>query len=385
MAFQSSCPYPTRPTRSSPNGRRRWDESDWAEQVAFLRFVDDFKRRQNGGVFLSQTEYLTQQYPSDGNTTTLFQMMSTYFRNWVPPAAFRRSPSTRSEGGPRKPDGMGISPVKSDRTIVCELVEVKPADNLADGKAQLAEQLSKLRDGMKAYLDELRAIQSMDPGIREDRFQFVGSPFVPKPQHLTFPLFNLSNQSPAELSWVCYQPTIDLRRFLGDFTPPNPENDGIILYHIHTLDLRRSVDAFKALPKNIKQAIKDAFAAANRRNQAGAPTLTPWATASGRAAKDALRDQLILAGAVVVVGIVLLCVFQPEFAPAGAQAITGIAEAAAASTPADELLANSLVEEVFTSYRVPTYFRVGESAFATHDEALEFALDVAEEMRAGKP
>ena len=127
-----NCPYPTRGTRGSANGRRKWDESDWAGQVAFLRFVEDFKDRHKGGVFLSQRDYLTQTYPDDGNMTTLLQMMSAYFRNWVPPAAFRQNPSTRKEGGPRKPDGLGISPLKPDGTIVVGLLEVKQANNGGD-------------------------------------------------------------------------------------------------------------------------------------------------------------------------------------------------------------------------------------------------------------
>jgi hypothetical protein len=385
VAFLSSCPYPTRGTKSSPGGRRKWDESDWAEQVLFLRFIEDFKRRMGGGVFISQRDYLTQQYPGDGVTNTLFQMMSTYFRNWVPPGAFRQSPSTRKEGGPRKPDGMGISPPQRDGSIICELIEVKPVDNLADGKQQLNEQLSKLRDGMKAYLEELRTIQSVSPAINENTFKFIGSPFVPGPADLTFPLFSLSDQSPGDISWVCYQPTLDLRRALGQFTPSNPENDGILLYHIHTLDLRRSVQAFQALPKELRRAIREAFMAARKANNAVAPTLTPWATHSGRAAKAALRDQLLIAGAVVVVGVIVFCIFQPEFAPAGAGAISGIADAAVATTAADEALAGTMVEEVFTSYRVPTFFRVGADAFATHEEAMEFALDLVEDMKAGVP
>lgn len=381
MAFISSCPYPTRGTRTTPGGRRKWDESDWAEQVMYLRFVEDFKRRYGGGVFLSQRDYLTQTYPDDPNSKTLFEMMSTYFRNWVPPGAFRQSPSTRKEGGPRKPDGMGISPVQPDGSIICELIEVKPADNAADGRIQLNEQLSKLRDGMKGYLDELRTIMSLSPGIREDRYQFISSSFVPRPEHLTFPLFNLTDQSPASLSWVCYQPTIDLRRPIGQFSPANPENDGILLYHIHEVDLRRSVKAFQSLPKELRKAIRDAFVTAQQQAKAVAPTLTPWVTSNGRAARAALRDQLIVAGAVVAVGVILLCVFQPELAPIGAEALGGIAEAATASTAADEVLATSLVEEVFTGYRVATVFRVAGEEFATHDEALEYALELAEDLQ----
>jgi hypothetical protein len=382
MAFVSSCPYPTRPTRSSANGRRRWDESDWAEQVAYLRFVEDFKSRFNGGVFIAQRDYLTQQYPSDPNTQTLFDMMGAYFRNWVPPGAFRKNPSTRSEGGMRKPDGMGISPVQPDKTIVSELIEVKPADRLDDGKMQLHDELTKLQDGMKSYLNELRTIQSMDPGVREDRYRFVGSPFVPRPQHLTFPLFSLSDQSPAEISWVCYRPTVDLRRYLGQFTPPDPDTDGIILYHIHAVDLRRSVQAFNSLPKSLRQAVKQAFVTASRQRATG-PSLVPWATSSARAAKNALRDRLLIAGAVVVVGLVLLCVFQPEFAPVAIESAGGLAEAAGASTAADEALASSMVDEVFTGYRVPMFYRVAGESFATHDEALDFALDVVDEMQSG--
>src|SRR5215469_12321407 len=156
------CPgLPTRGTEEGPGGSRHF-ESRLAQEIAFYLFVKDFKDRHGGGIFASERSYLTEKVPDDPNSTLLFEMMSIYFRNWVPPAAFRGNPSTRKEGGMRKPDGMGISPKKADGTVVTELIEVKPVANPTDGETAMKQMLGKLKDGMKGYIQEARTLKSFD-------------------------------------------------------------------------------------------------------------------------------------------------------------------------------------------------------------------------------
>jgi hypothetical protein len=382
MSNTLSCPFPTRPTRSSPGGRRKWDESDWAEQVAFLLFTEQFKERHGGGVFISQHGYRTQTIDDNPSAATLFEMMNVYFRNWVPPEAYKWDPGTRKEGGFRKPDGLGISPTYPDGQVFTELIEVKPVDKVSDGQQQLKDMLDKLRDGMRGWLDEERTVMSLDPGINESKFKFLGSPFIPSERHMGFPLTDLTNQTPAEVSWVCYRPTERLRRPLGQFSTPNPQNDGLILYEIHTLDLRQSAEGYRALPQQIRDGIREAYLQYRRARRSAEPRLVPWEadylTREAEARKK-LQAQLMVAGVALLVGIIILCILAP---PAGAAAAGTFA--GAAETVTGETVAEVVMEEAFVNYRVPAMVRVALPGEAVSEgEAVEAALDFARALRGG--
>ena len=373
MANSLSCPFPTRKTRSS-GGRRKWDESDWAEQVAFLLFADQFKERHGGGLFISQHGYRSQTIVDDPNVNTLFEMMNVYFRNWVPPEAFRFDPGTRKEGGFRKPDGMGISPTYADGQIFTELIEVKPVDNLNDGQQQLATMLDKLRDGMRGFLDEERGRMSLDPGINESKFRFLGSPFIPSGRNSVFPLTNLTDQTPSEVSWVCYRPTERLRRPLGDFSQPDARNEGLILYEIHTLDLKQSSESFKNLPQEIRDGIREAYLRNRRLTRSAEPRLVPWGDdffTRNIEARRKMQEQLVLGGILLFVGVVMLCILAP---PAGAAA----AGTFAGATATDGAVASAIIDDAFLGYRVPAMIRVEITGDAVSEsEAADAALDLA--------
>jgi hypothetical protein len=360
----------SRPTRAG--------EPRLAQEIAFYLFAKDFKDRHDGGVFTSERAYLWEKDPQDLNSQLIFEMMYTFFRNWVPPSRFKKDPSTRREGGQRKPDGMGISPKKGDGSIVTELIEVKPVDNPKDGETQMRDMLSKLNDGMKGYIEEQRALMSFDPGIRAESYKFIGSPFIPSSNNLLFPLTPLNIQSPTEMNWICYKPTLAYRRPLGQFSPIVQEREGVILYEIHTIDLRQSKDAFDALPVPIRQSIQHAFVQAVRRNRADQELrLVPWAPdafARNAAAKQKLREQMLLLGAAMVVGVILLCVFAP---PAGAAA-AGVVGGEVASLTAAETSAVA-VEEVFVSYRVAPMVRVA-GQLMRYEEVLDPVSEVASDV-----
>jgi len=349
-----------------------------AQEIAFYLFAKDFKQRHDGGVFTSERAYLWEKDPQDPNSGLIFDMMATFFRNWVPPTRFRQDPSTRREGGQRKPDGMGISPLKSDGTIVTELIEVKPYDTPRDAESQMRDMLRKLTDGMKGYIEEQRAIKSFDPGIRADSFKFVGSPFLPSSSDIMFPLTPIDLQSPTEMRWICYKPTLRYRRPLAQFSAVVPEQEGIILYEIHTVDLRRSREAFDALPESMRRAIQQAFVKAVRENRASQELrLVPWAAdmfERNAAAKQKLREQMVVAGAALLLGVVLLCVLVP---PAGAAA-AGVVGGEVATATAAEATAVT-VEEVFLGYRVAPMIRVG-GQLLRYEEVLEPAGEVASDL-----
>jgi hypothetical protein len=186
-------------------------ESRLAQEIAFYLFVKDFKDRHGGGVFASERSYLWEKEPADKNSDLLFDVMGTYFRNWVPPRSFRKNPATRKEGGMRKPDGMGISPKKADGAVVTEFIEVKPADNSKDGETQMAEMIDKMKEGIKGHIEEQRAIESFDPGIRAESYKFIGSPYIPSLANCSYPLTPINNASPGEMRWICYKPTRSYR------------------------------------------------------------------------------------------------------------------------------------------------------------------------------
>jgi len=355
-------------------------ESRLVQEIAFYLFVKDFRDRHNGGVFTSERAYLWERAPNDPNSLTIFDMMSVYFRNWVPPARFREDPSTRREGGFRKPDGMGISPKKVDGTIVTELIEVKPADNYRAAETQMREMLEKLESGIKAYIEEQRTIKSLDPGIRPEAYKFIGSPYIPPVRYCSFPLTPLNTQSPAVLRWICYKPTRNYRmQFLDNQTLVPPERAGIILYEIHSLDLKQSQEAFNTLPESIRQNIQEGVARTIRLNRAGYDLrLAPWdpdVFARNAAAKQALRDQMVVAGGLLLIGVVLLCVFAP---PAGAAAAGVVgAELAAEATVATSVA--TVAEPVFLGYRVAPMLRIG-GELVRYEEVIDPVIEVANKV-----
>lgn len=225
-------------------------------------------------------------------------------------------------------------------------------------------------------------MESFDPGIRAESFQFTGSPFIPSLANCSFPLTPLNNASPGEMRWICYKPTRSYRIQLlpGLDTSPSARQ-GVILYEIHSVDLRKAKEVFDQLPQNIRQGIQQAFARAVRQNKAGNELrlnpLDPDLFARNAAATKKIREQMVFMGGAILVGVVLLCVFMPPAGAAAAGVVGGeVAAMAAAETAAPLAVAG---EEVFLGYRVAPMIRVAGEAIR-YEEAINPAIDLAEDV-----
>lgn len=313
--FGSLCVgLPTRGTQSNPVvGNSRWDESDLAEKIAYELFKKDFKDRYGDkSFFISQ--YATagsgqDSYRSvssdDTDINFVLDAMAQNFRNW------RSVTNPNSSQGFRKPDGLAISSRQRGRVWI-EMIEVKPAaGSYSKGKMQLGTALNQLRDSLRLRQEELlrQYVESEDP----NDYDIKGSPFAPKTKDTVWPLFPqraMVNGKPrGKLSWICFKPTI---RKLG---VAGGNNDGIIQYEIHYLDLREGARVLQQLPKDVWRKLRAAYMAERAMAATGPSAWWVNFRKTNQADADKLRDMaLLVSGTALLASIALMLLLAPEAA-----------------------------------------------------------------------
>jgi hypothetical protein len=309
--------YPTRKERKEEKGSGYPRESLCAEFGAYKQFEKDFTKRHGGGIVIGQLTYQNLATRYDPATQFILDAMQIYFRNWWS----KKSPTTRNEGGFRKPDGLGIAP--GGRVI--EIMEVKPATEdkyYQEGVNQLNEMIKILKDGLRAYYYEQCLKTGTSVGPDPDNYISIkGCPWKPSGSGLVLPL--PSNPRTEAIAWICYRPT------LRDAPNGGAVSDGIILYEIHHIEKTRQ----QKIPDDMARRLAEAYAK-QRRTASWTPFASEYLNANKQDA-EFIRNLVIGLGIIAAVSVIAVAVIY------AAPAVAAVAEIAPEASVATEIAAGA--------------------------------------------
>jgi hypothetical protein len=294
-----------------------------AQMVAKILFTKYFLAKYGPeSKVLTELEYLSLRFTASPLVNKLLDAMTSDFANAWTAKSLRGMVDKLKIGRPRKPDVMGISPIRLPDGFTIELVEVSTEGQAKDTiKTDITPKLQVLNEKVipifAATLQE--EMQQSLMGVK-----VLASSWRPGPGELVWP-FLPALATPKTIDWLCLRPTFR--------NNPPDGSDGLILYEYH------SVGMPQAVPKEVIERLRQRLRGAGQLQLL--PTLAGhWQQNPADAEAMRLLALGVGVGALVIVAVLLL----PEEVIVGAAIGVGtaVARAAAAATAAAAMFPQAL-------------------------------------------